>query len=102
MEYGVSPHGYRVLCRHPQNSARANSSQWTEVSYPLSSLATRCLQDPLSLRSVSLPAVTTLGYMGQLAGPAMIGFIADAFSLSAALGFVGVLLLIVAFTYKEK
>ncbi|MCF0054978.1 MFS transporter [Dyadobacter sp. CY356] len=52
--------------------------------------------------SVSLPAVTTLGYMGQLAGPAMIGFIADAFSLSIALGFVGVLLLIVAFTYKEK
>lgn len=52
--------------------------------------------------SVSLPAVTTLGYMGQLAGPAMIGFIADAFSLPIALGFVGVLLLICAFTYKEK
>ncbi|MBE9461581.1 MFS transporter [Dyadobacter subterraneus] len=52
--------------------------------------------------SVSLPAVTTLGYMGQLAGPAMIGFIAEAFSLPIALGFVGVLLLIVAFTYKES
>ena len=52
--------------------------------------------------SVSLPAVTTLGYMGQLAGPAMIGFIAEAFSLSIALGFVGVLLLIVAFAYKER
>jgi predicted MFS family arabinose efflux permease len=52
--------------------------------------------------SVSLPAVTTLGYMGQLAGPAMIGFIADAFSLPAALGFVGVLLLIVAFSYRQK
>ncbi len=52
--------------------------------------------------SVSLPAVTTLGYMGQLAGPAMIGFIADAFSLPIALGFVGVLLLICAFTYKER
>ncbi len=52
--------------------------------------------------SVSLPAVTTLGYMGQLAGPAMIGFIAEASSLPIALGFVGVLLLIVAFTYKEK
>ena len=51
--------------------------------------------------SVSLPAVTTLGYMGQLAGPAMIGFIAEASSLPIALGFVGVLLLIVAFTYKE-
>jgi MFS family permease len=52
--------------------------------------------------SVSLPAVTTLGYMGQLAGPAMIGFIADAFSLPLALGFVGLLLLLVAFTYQEK
>jgi len=52
--------------------------------------------------SVSLPAVTTLGYMGQLAGPAMIGFIADAFSLPIALGFVGILLLLVAFTYKER
>jgi MFS family permease len=52
--------------------------------------------------SVSLPAVTTLGYMGQLAGPAMIGFIADYFSLPAALGFVGFLLLIVAFSYKQK
>lgn len=52
--------------------------------------------------SVSLPAVTTLGYMGQLAGPAMIGFIAEASSLPIALGFVGFLLLIVAFTYKEK
>jgi MFS family permease len=52
--------------------------------------------------SVSLPAVTTLGYMGQLAGPAMIGFIADSFSLPAALGFVGFLLLIVAFSYKQK
>ena len=52
--------------------------------------------------SVSLPAVTTLGYMGQLAGPAMIGFIAEASSLPVALGFVAVLLLIVAFTYKEK
>lgn len=52
--------------------------------------------------SVSLPAVTTLGYMGQLAGPAMIGFIADYFSMPAALGFVGFLLLIVAFSYKQK
>jgi len=52
--------------------------------------------------SVSLPAVTTLGYMGQLAGPAMIGFIAEAFSLPVALGFVGFLLLIVAFTYRHK
>lgn len=51
--------------------------------------------------SVSLPAVTTLGYTGQLAGPAAIGVIAEASSLPIALGLVGILLLIVAFTYKD-
>jgi predicted MFS family arabinose efflux permease len=52
--------------------------------------------------SIGLPAVTTLGYTGQLAGPALIGFIAEFTSLSIALGFVGVLLFIVAFTYKHR
>lgn len=52
--------------------------------------------------SISLPAVTTLGYAGQLAGPALIGFIAEASSLPIGLGVVGVLLLIVAFTYKHR
>ncbi len=52
--------------------------------------------------SVSIPAVTTLGYAGQLAGPALIGFLAEATSLPVALGFVGILLLAVAFTYKGR
>lgn len=52
--------------------------------------------------AVSLAAVTTLGYTGQLAGPAMIGFIAELTSLPVALGFVGVLLLAVAVTYRPK
>ncbi|REA63759.1 MFS transporter [Dyadobacter luteus] len=52
--------------------------------------------------SVSLPAVTTLGYAGQLAGPALIGFIAEGFSLPIALAFVGFLLLLVAFTYRHR
>ena len=52
--------------------------------------------------SVSLAAVTTLGYAGQLAGPALIGFIAETTSLPVGLGFVGVLLLIVAVTYKSE
>ena len=34
--------------------------------------------------------------------PALIGFIAEFTSLSVALGFVGVLLFIVAFTYKHR
>lgn len=49
---------------------------------------------------IALPAITTIGYAGQLAGPALLGFISYAFSLPVALGVVGVLLLIVAVTYR--
>jgi predicted MFS family arabinose efflux permease len=52
--------------------------------------------------AVSLSAITTLGYSGQLAGPALIGFVAEAFSLPIALGIVGFLLLLVAFTYRHR
>jgi predicted MFS family arabinose efflux permease len=52
--------------------------------------------------AVSLSAVTTLGYSGQLAGPALIGFAAKAFSLPIALGAVGFMLLLVAFTYRHR
>jgi len=52
--------------------------------------------------SVSIPAITTIGYAGQLAGPALLGFIAHWFSLPAALGFTGSLFLIVALAYTFK
>ncbi|KQS34110.1 MFS transporter [Dyadobacter sp. Leaf189] len=52
--------------------------------------------------SIALSAVTILGYSGQLAGPALIGIIAEITSLSAALGLVGILLFIVAFGYKHR
>ncbi|MBN8824542.1 MAG: MFS transporter [Spirosoma sp.] len=52
--------------------------------------------------TVSLPAITTIGYMGLLAGPALLGFIAYHFSLSIALGFTALLLVIVALVYKLK
>ena len=52
--------------------------------------------------AVALPAVTTLGYTGQLAGPALIGFIAEFSSLPIALGFVGVLLLMVSIAYSTQ
>jgi len=52
--------------------------------------------------AVSLAAVTTLGYSGQLAGPALIGFIAELTSLPIALGFVGILLLAVAVSYRQR
>lgn len=49
---------------------------------------------------VALPAITTIGYAGQLAGPALLGFIAYAFSLPVALAVVGILLLVVALAYR--
>ncbi|HWA81578.1 MAG TPA: MFS transporter, partial [Acetobacteraceae bacterium] len=45
---------------------------------------------------VAVPAVSTLGYAGMLAGPAAIGFLAHAASLSAAFLVVALLLLGVA------
>ncbi|QJW92436.1 MFS transporter [Spirosoma taeanense] len=52
--------------------------------------------------TVSIPAITTIGYTGLLAGPALLGFIAYHFSLSVALGFVALLLLLVALGYQLK
>ncbi|QJD81428.1 MFS transporter [Spirosoma rhododendri] len=52
--------------------------------------------------TVSIPAITTIGYTGLLTGPALLGFIAQQFSLSVALGFVSVLLILVALSYQLK
>ena len=52
--------------------------------------------------TVSISAITTIGYTGLLAGPAMLGFIAQQFSLPIALGFVVLLLFIVALSYSVK
>jgi MFS family permease len=52
---------------------------------------------------VGLAMVTTVGYSGFLFGPPIIGFIADAFTLRVALGFVAALLTlltILGFRYK--
>lgn len=49
--------------------------------------------------TVTIPAITTMGYAGQLAGPALLGFIAYHFSLPLAIGFTGILLLMVAVAY---
>ncbi|TDQ06618.1 MFS transporter [Pedobacter metabolipauper] len=48
---------------------------------------------------VAIPAITTIGYAGQLAGPALLGFIAHHFSLSTAFGVIAFLLLTVAAAY---
>jgi len=46
--------------------------------------------------SIAVPAITTLGYAGILAGPALIGFIAHGSSLSFAFALMAVLLVAVA------
>lgn len=52
--------------------------------------------------TVSLPAITAMGYTGLLTGPALLGFIAQLFSLSTALVFIALLLLLVALGYSVK
>lgn len=49
--------------------------------------------------SVAIPAITTMGYAGQLAGPAIIGFIAHYFNLPLALGFSAALLFLTGVAY---
>ena len=53
---------------------------------------------------ISIPAITTMGYAGQLAGPALLGFIAFYFSLPSAFGFLALMLVgvAVAFSVKRK
>lgn len=48
--------------------------------------------------SLALAAVTTLGYAGQLTGPALIGFVAKASSLSFAFAMLAAFLVIVSFS----
>ena len=47
-------------------------------------------------QAVAVPAITTLGYLGVLAGPALIGYIAHHSSLAHAFIFITVLMLVVA------
>lgn len=49
--------------------------------------------------TISIPVISTMGYAGQLAGPALLGFIAYRFSLNGAFTFIGGLLLMVAIAY---
>lgn len=47
-------------------------------------------------QSVAVPAITTMGYLAVLAGPALIGYVAHLSSLTYAFIFITVLMLIVA------
>jgi fucose permease len=52
--------------------------------------------------SKAVSAIGSMGYAGQLAGPAILGFIAHHFSLPAALFVTGLLLLSIGITYQVK
>jgi len=52
--------------------------------------------------TVSIPVITTMGYAGQLAGPALLGFIAHHFSLTVAFESIALLFIMVAFIYKFR
>ncbi|WP_326983889.1 MFS transporter [Chryseobacterium sp. MYb264] len=52
--------------------------------------------------TVSIPVITTMGYAGQLAGPALLGFIAHHFSLTIAFESIALLFIVVALIYKFR
>ncbi len=52
--------------------------------------------------ALALAAVTTMGYAGQLAGPAIIGFAADAFSLPVALGTLALPLFFIGVSFAKR
>jgi fucose permease len=52
--------------------------------------------------SQAVSVIGTMGYAGQLAGPALLGFIAHYFSLSTALLLTGLLLLSIGIAYQIK
>lgn len=52
--------------------------------------------------TAGLSAIVTMGYAGQLAGPALLGFIAHQFSLETAFGAIAFLMLLVAGMYGWK
>lgn len=52
--------------------------------------------------TVAIPVISTMGYAGQLAGPALLGAIAQHFSLIIAFETIALLFLVVALIYKIR
>jgi predicted MFS family arabinose efflux permease len=52
--------------------------------------------------TVSIPAITTIGFTGSLAGPALLGFVAHRFSLDIAFGITALLMLGISIGYTFK
>lgn len=79
---------------------------FTLVGLGLANLVPIFFSDSGRLKGVpahyAIPVITTMGYAGQLAGPALLGFIAYHFSLPVTFGFVASLLLLVCLLYKKR
>jgi len=52
--------------------------------------------------NISIPAITTMGYAGQLVGPALLGFIAHLYTMEIAFMTIAGLMLLVAIIYSLK
>lgn len=52
--------------------------------------------------AVAIPAIGTMGYAGQLAGPAILGFVAHYISIAAAFGGCAVLFMFMAVAYMGR
>ncbi|MDR2282146.1 MAG: MFS transporter [Sphingobacterium sp.] len=52
--------------------------------------------------AIVIPAITTMGYTGQLAGPAFVGYVAYRFSIETAFGLIAFLMLLVAILYHFR
>ncbi|GGE93929.1 putative MFS-type transporter [Chishuiella changwenlii] len=52
--------------------------------------------------NISIPAITTMGYAGQLVGPALLGFIAHLYTMEIAFITIAGLMLLVAIIYSLK
>lgn len=66
------------------------------LSFTFPVLLAKAARSRASKPAIALAGVTTMGYLGLLAGPPLIGFLAEATSLTAALGIIaGIGLLVV-------
>ncbi len=52
--------------------------------------------------TIAIAAISTMGYAGQLAGPALLGFVAQQYTLPIAFGLVAALMLLVGIGYWMK
>lgn len=52
--------------------------------------------------TIAIAAISTIGYAGQLAGPALLGFVAQQYTLPIAFGLVAALMLLVGIGYWMK